>query len=124
MIETIHKQGICPACGAETVCVCLECNGDGSADPILDGPTGANRSPGYTVISSNGLIIDTDSTSAVLLDTKRIALIGKPFALFVHDENLVDFFIHRNALFTTHKEQNFELKLRKKDRSLFRGGLE
>jgi len=124
MIETTHKQGICPACGAETVCVCLECNGGGSAGPNLDGPTGVDPSPGYTVISSNGLIIDTDSTSAVLLDTKRIALIGKPFALFVHDENLVDFFIHRNALFTTHKEQNFELKLRKKDRSLFSAKLQ
>ena len=96
MIETIPKRWICPACGAETVRMCLECNGDGRAGPILDGTIDTNASPGYTVVSSNGLIIDTDSTSAALLGTKRIALIGKPFTIFVHDEDLVDFFTHRN----------------------------
>lgn len=124
MIETIPKRWICPACGSETVRMCLECNGDGSAGPILDDPTDTNPPLGYTAVSSNGLIIDTDSTSAALFGTKRIALIGKPFTIFVHDEDLVDFFIHRNAFFTTHKEQNFEIRLRKKDRSFFSAKLE
>jgi len=124
MVETIHNKGICSACGAETVHVCLECEGGGSASPILDDPTDAESPSGYTHISSNGLIINTDPASAALLGTLPIALIGKPFTFFVQSEDLVDFFIHRNTLFATHKEQNLEIRLRRKDRSTFSAKLQ
>jgi len=123
MNKTIGKKENCPVCGAGIVRVCLKCGGGGNIDSVFKGVAHVDSPTGYTIIASNGLILDADSTTAELFGTKRILIVEKPFTLFIDGENLADFFIHRNALFATRKEQNFEIKLRKKDRSVFNAKL-
>ena len=105
------------------VCACSICSNGGHTRPISGKMDCAETQLGNIFVANNGLILDADSTSSALLGTERIALFEKPFTLFISGEDLVDFFIHRNALFATHEPQNFEINLRKKDRSVFRAKL-
>ncbi len=123
MNKTVDNKRICPQCGAKMVYTCLACSDGGSAVPIADHIDRDDSPPGYIFVATNGLILDADSISAALLGTERIALFEKPLTLFISGEDLADFFIHRNALFATHEVQNFEIKLRKKDRSIFNAKL-
>ncbi len=115
-----NKQQICPICGQSSIQVCLECcsgsNVHSTTQNLIDA---AKSAPGTCIIASNNLIIDADITAARLLGTERMALIGKPFTLSVVGENIIDFFVYRNAIFSTHDEQRFEIKLYRKDRSIF-----
>ncbi len=120
MNENNNKQQICPICGQNSIQVCLECcsgsNAYSSTQNLIDTTSSA---PGTCIISPNNLIIDADITAARLLGTERMALIGKPFTLSIVGENIIDFFVYRNAIFATHDEQKFEIKLYRQDRSIF-----
>ncbi len=123
MNKTVDMKRRCPECGAEMVCACPVCSDGSSKSPISGNIDCAETRLGNIFVANNGLILDADSTSSALLGTERIALFEKPFTLFISGEDLVDFFIHRNALFATHEPQNFEINLRKKDRSIFKAKL-
>ncbi|RUA02128.1 MAG: hypothetical protein DSY89_03445, partial [Deltaproteobacteria bacterium] len=123
MTESIDKNRTCPTCGAKTTPVCLPFSGGGHVGSLIDDLEGIDSPPGYIFVGANGLILNADPASAALLGSVQIALIERPFTLFIRPGDLADFFIHRNALFATHEEQNFEIKLRKKDRSFFHAKL-
>ncbi|GEM_PF-1636769 len=113
----------CPVCGAATVPACPVCDGGRQITPFFGDIDSPDAKSGRIIIGASGLILDTDGTSAALLGIERIALIEKPFTLFIQAEDLVDFFIHRNALFATRNEQNFEIRLRRKGCSAFNAKL-
>lgn len=120
MAEYNYAQKICPKCGALTVDP-EEMTADNQGDESsLGTDTETSIVAGYINISYSGLITEADPISAELLGTPQKALSGKPVTLFIDRDDMVDWFIHRNALFTTHKTQSFEILLCRSDHSVFK----
>jgi len=111
--DLMDGNRICLGCGMTTTRLCLQCLGRGATETKqIEEILNVDEAPaGFMAIAENGLIREADETSAVLLGCRSAEMIGKPVTLFIKDEDLSLFFIHRNALFATRQEQSFEIKL-------------
>lgn len=124
MNDNSHEQEKCPTCGTVSGDYGAVASSDSMADLSPDTIPDKNSPTGQIIILSNGLIVETDSISAELFGNPQTTLSGKPFTLYIHRDDLVDWFVHRNALFTTQKTQSFEIKLLRNNRSDFRAKLD
>jgi hypothetical protein len=66
---------------------------------------------GTLLLDRSGLILEADAAAQTLLAAQSTAVIGKPFALFVHVDDLVLFYSHWNALIGSSRRQNLEVEL-------------
>lgn len=70
---------------------------------------------GYFTLDKNGVILDANLTSAVLLGTEGMNLIRKKFFHFITPDSQDAFYLHCQKLSRTSMKQTCELKLKKKD---------
>ncbi len=79
---------------------------------------------GYFTLDKNGFISEVNLTGAALLGRERRHLIKETFSHFVHKDFNDAYFYHRRHAFETGVKQTCELKLLKKDGTLFWAQLE
>ncbi|HPS91159.1 MAG TPA: ATP-binding protein [Methanothrix sp.] len=79
---------------------------------------------GYCTISENGLIQEANLTAATLLGVSRSDLVKQPLSRFIHRNDQDIYFSHSRRLFKTGAPQVCELRLEKRDASLFWARLE
>ena len=73
----------------------------------------------YCTISENGLILEANLTAATLLGMPRGALVNQPLSLFIIKEDQDPYFLSRHQLLATGKPQECNLRLVKKDGTVF-----
>ncbi len=66
---------------------------------------------GYFAISRAGVILEANSSGALLLGTDRNGLLNQPFSQFISPESKRIFQLHRLGLFDTRTKQICDLKL-------------
>ncbi len=74
---------------------------------------------GYFTISNKGLIIQLNLAGASLLGAERQSLTGIPFSRFVFPDSQDIWYLHHLDISEKRKHQTCELKMRKKDGSVF-----
>ena len=75
---------------------------------------------GYMIVSKQGLILDANLTAATLLGVARSALSTKPqLTRFILHEDQDIYYLHRKQLFETGEPQMCDLRMIKKDGSIF-----
>lgn len=78
---------------------------------------------GYVTISQSGLILETNITAATLLDLPRGALVKRPISDFFLNEDQDIYYLHHKRLFETGEPQVCELRMVKKDETVFHARL-
>lgn len=105
-------QNYCGACGHQLKNVCSGC---GTINPPFFkfcGQCGRNLADvGTLLLDRAGLILEADAAALNLLALQSATVIGKPFALLVHVDDLVLFYSHWNALIGSSRRQNLEVEL-------------
>ncbi len=79
---------------------------------------------GYVTVSENGLILEANLTAATLLGVARGALIKNPISLFILKEDQDIFYLHKTKLIQTGNPQSYQLRMMKKDGTIFWANLE
>ncbi|WP_050740991.1 PAS domain-containing protein [Acetobacterium bakii] len=74
---------------------------------------------GYCTISQDGGILEANLTLATLLGTTRNALSGQKIESFIHHDDQDIFYLHRKLLLETGDPQEWELRMVKKDETIF-----
>ena len=74
---------------------------------------------GYCTVSEDGLILDANLTASVMLDLPRGALVTQYFGRFIFKEDQDIYYLHRNQIFKTKEPQSFDLRMLKKDATVF-----
>lgn len=79
---------------------------------------------GYVTLSDKGIILEANLTAVRLLGIERELLIKRPFSRLVCKEDADTFYLHVNRVFESGDEQTCEVKLVKRDGTLFHAQLE
>ena len=66
---------------------------------------------GYFTFDRSGVILNVNSTGALLLGTDRDNLISQPFSAFIAPDTRDVFDLHSQGLFKSRKKQSCDLKL-------------
>jgi PAS domain S-box-containing protein len=74
---------------------------------------------GYCTVSQTGLIMETNLTAATLFDVTRAELIKQPISSFILKEDQDIYYLHRKKLFETGEPQTCEMRMLKKDGTIF-----
>jgi hypothetical protein len=110
--ETTEGQNYCGGCGAQLKNACSGC---GTINPPFFrycGQCGRNLvDVGSLLLDRAGLILAGDKKAARILGRKAETLKGKPFSLFVRQDDLVVFYSHWNELMRSSKRQSVEIEL-------------
>ena len=79
---------------------------------------------GYVTVSKQGLILEANFTAAALLGTARNVLVKQPFSRFILKEDQDIYYLHRKQLFETGEPQTCELRMARRDETIFWARLE
>jgi PAS domain S-box-containing protein len=79
---------------------------------------------GYCTVSEEGLILEANLTAAVMLDVLRGAVVTQHFGRFIFKEDQDLYHLHRNQILKTKEPQSFDLRMLKKDGTVFWAQLE
>lgn len=74
---------------------------------------------GYCIISAEGLIQEINLTAVTLLGTARSTLVKQPISRFVVKEDQDIYYLHRKRLFESSESRACELRMVKKDGTVF-----
>ncbi len=74
---------------------------------------------GYCTISEEGLILEANLTALTLLGTTRGLLVNRPFSNFILKEDQDIYYLYRKQLFQSDEPQSFDLRMLKKDGTMF-----
>jgi diguanylate cyclase (GGDEF)-like protein/PAS domain S-box-containing protein len=74
---------------------------------------------GYVTLSEEGLVLEANLTSAILLGAARSALVNKPLSRFIRKEDQDVYYLHRQQLFNTGAPQSCDVRMVKKDGTTF-----
>jgi len=74
---------------------------------------------GYCTLSEQGLIMETNLTAANLLGVARVLLTKLPISRFIFHADQDIYYLHRQQLFKTGESQRCELRMVKKDGTVF-----
>jgi len=111
-----HAQKFCGECGEQLEKICPVCDAGNPQQYKFCGKCGNDLNPvGYFKIDKNGLIIDVNPSGAELLGMEETAVVGKPFTLFITEDDLAEFFTHRNTVFSNGADKACEIKIKKGD---------
>ncbi len=73
----------------------------------------------YITVSAKGLILEANLTAGRMLGIARGQLINRPFSDLIVPDNQDVFYLHRKRLLETRQQQSYDLRMQKKDGSLF-----
>ena len=79
---------------------------------------------GYVNLNDKGLILESNLTASQLLGVERANLVKKFFSKFVCQEFGDNFYLYLKQVFESHSKQICEIKLTKKDGTVFHAALE
>ena len=79
---------------------------------------------GYCTISEKGLILEANLTASIMLDVPRGSLVTQHFGRFILKEDHDTYYMYMKQLFKTQEEQTLELRMVKKDGTVFWAQLE
>lgn len=79
---------------------------------------------GYCTLSEKGLILETNLAAAALLGVIRGALVKQPLTRFILHEDLNIYYQHNKQLFETHQPQKCELRMVRRNETIFWAHLE
>ena len=79
---------------------------------------------GYCTLSEAGLILEANLTAATRLGMTRLELVKQPITRFIFKEDQDIYYRHRQRLFSTREPQRCELRMVKKDQTIFWAHLE
>ena len=79
---------------------------------------------GYFTLNAEGIFLEANLTAATLLGVDRGGLIRQPITRFILKDDQDIYYHHRQQLFDTGEPQSCELRLIKKDKSIFWGRLD
>ena len=79
---------------------------------------------GYATLSQKGLLIEANLTTARLLGVERSSLIKQPISRFILKDDQDIYYLHRQTLFESGQSQICELRMLKKDETIFWARLE
>ncbi|MBI4844811.1 MAG: PAS domain-containing sensor histidine kinase [Nitrospirae bacterium] len=79
---------------------------------------------GYFTLDKNGLILEVNLTGTSLLWADRGRLIKKPFTGFIHHNDKDVYYLKSNELFRTKEKQSCDIRLVRKDGSIFYARIE
>ena len=79
---------------------------------------------GYCTLSEAGLILEANLTAATRLGVTRQELVKQPITRFIFKEDQDSYYRHRQRLFSTREPQTCELRMVKKDQTIFWAHLE
>ena len=74
---------------------------------------------GYITLNERGLILEANLTAATMLVVARRSLLNRPITLFIPKEDQDIFYRHRKQLIETGGRQSYELRMVKKDSTVF-----
>ena len=74
---------------------------------------------GYVTLSDHGLILEANLTAANLLDVTRSGLLKQPLSRYIFTDDTNLHHLHRNPLNKTGAPQSYDLRMVKKDGTLF-----
>ena len=74
---------------------------------------------GYCTLSQEGVILEANLTAATLLDVAPRALVQQPLSRFIVPEDQDSYYLYRKKLFDTGEPQECELRLVKRDGTIF-----
>jgi PAS domain S-box-containing protein len=74
---------------------------------------------GYLTFGEDGLIREANLTAATLLDVTRAELLNKPISKWILNEDLEIYYLHSKRLLESGIPQAFELRMVKKDKTIF-----
>ena len=74
---------------------------------------------GYFTISKMGLILEANLTAATLLGLARGAMINQLLSRFILKEDQYIYYLHRKQLFETDELQDWDMRMVKKDETVF-----
>ena len=84
-----------------------------------------NRAPvGYITICEKGMILEANLTAATLLGVHRGELVTHPISRYILKEDQDIYYLHRKQLFATGEPQVCELRIVKKDGTVFWASLD
>ena len=73
----------------------------------------------YFTTSEQGLILEANLTAITLLGTIRGSMVKRPFSQFILKEDHDIYYLHRSQLFESNEPQSFDLRMLKKDGTIF-----
>ena len=79
---------------------------------------------GYCTLSENGQILEANLTAVTLLLSTRLALVKQPIVRFIIKEDQTPYYFYRKQLFETGEPQVCELRMVRKDGTIFWARLE
>ncbi|MBU0543990.1 MAG: sigma 54-interacting transcriptional regulator [Proteobacteria bacterium] len=78
---------------------------------------------GYCTVSEKGMILEANLTAASMLGLDRSAVVMQPISRFIFKEDQSIYYLKRKQLFETGEPQACELRMMKKDGTIFWGQL-
>jgi PAS domain-containing protein len=81
-------------------------------------------SVGFLRLNGQGLIFDANLTTAILLGAARVTMLRQPLTRFIFQEDQELFHRHRRQILATETMQRCDLRMIKRDGSLFHARLE
>ena len=74
---------------------------------------------GYLTLSEAGIITEANLTASTLLGLARGVLVGKPISNIISQDDQNNYYLHRKKLFETGEPQQFDLRIKKNDGTIF-----
>ena len=83
------------------------------------------RAPvGFFTVNEKGLVLEVNLTAADFLDVDRFLVVRQPITMFILDEDQDIYYLHRKKLFKTGEPQACDLRMVKKDGTIFWANLQ
>ena len=106
-------QNYCGGCGGQLKNACPGCSTINPPFFKYCGQCGRNLVEVASVLLDRaGLILAADSKASKLISPKATTLRGKPFSLYVKNDDLVIFYSHWNELIRSSQRQSVEIELK------------
>ena len=110
--ETAKGQNYCGGCGEQLMNACPGCSTINPPFFKFCGQCGRNLLEVASVLLDRaGLILATDTKAKKLISPKAKTLKGKPFSLYVKNDDLVIFYSHWNEVIRSGQRQSVEIEL-------------
>ena len=110
--ETTKGQNFCGGCGEPLMNACPGCSTINPPFFKFCGQCGRNLLEVASVLLDRaGLILATDTKANKLISPRAKTLKGKPFSLYVKNDDLVIFYSHWNELIRSSQRQSVEIEL-------------
>lgn len=74
---------------------------------------------GYITLSGKGIIEEANSTTARLFGLEKVRILNQPISKFIFSEDQDIYYFNRKNLYNTMKEQQYEIRMKREDGTVF-----